>query len=57
MPEKKETKKVNKSVNISFKITEEEKVELQAYCLENDITLSWLVRRAVKEYMQNHKND
>lgn len=57
MSEKKETKKVNKSVNISFKITEEEKAELQAYCLENDITLSWLVRRAVKEYMQNHKND
>lgn len=54
---KKETKKVNKSVNISFKITEEEKVELQAYCLENDITLSWLVRRAVKEYMQNHQDN
>jgi hypothetical protein len=28
MPEKKEIKKVNKSVNISFKITEEEKAEL-----------------------------
>lgn len=37
---------------IAARVTDEEKQELELYCRENDIKLSQLIRKAVKEYLE-----
>ena len=39
--------------SISFRLTEEEKKMLEQYCEENDLSMSQVIRRAVKEYIKN----
>ena len=36
---------------ISFRIPTEEKRALEEYCTENDLSMSQVVRRAIKEYL------
>ena len=40
---------------ISIRIDESEKEALQAYAEENDLTVSQIVRRAIKEYFAMQK--
>ena len=47
-------KKTNKTERINILITPEEKEIMQKYCNEKDITLSQLVRWAVKVYMKEN---
>lgn len=37
---------------ISVKITAEEKEALKSYCEENDLTMSQVIRRAIKKYLE-----
>lgn len=39
--------------NITIRLEEEEKEALQKIAKEQDTTLSWVVRRAIKEYLKN----
>ena len=39
---------------IAARVTEEEKQDFNSYCDEHDISLSQLIRWAVKEYIENH---
>lgn len=39
---------------ISARIEVEEKESWEQYCADKDMKVSQLVRKAVKEYMQNH---
>ena len=47
----------DKLIQIASRIDEEEKQAIVKYCDENDITVSQLIRKAIKEYLENHKND
>ena len=47
-------KKTNKTERINILITPEEKETMQKYCNERDITLSQLIRWAVKVYMKEN---
>lgn len=42
-------------VHISTTISEEEKQELINYCEQHDITVSQLIRKALKEYLEQHR--
>ena len=48
MPEKKEYAK------ITFRLTADERLNIEEYCNKYDIKMSQLLRLAVKEYMTNH---
>ena len=50
MSEKKE------NVHISARLTAKEKAEIDEYCEKYDYKIAQLIRRAVKEYMDNHPN-
>lgn len=39
---------------ISIRIDEIEKQLLQEYAEENDTTVSWVVRKAIKEFLASH---
>ena len=39
-------------VTISTRIEEEEKKELQLLADKNDVSIAWIVRRAIKEYIR-----
>jgi predicted transcriptional regulator len=38
---------------VSVRLTEAEKKELEQFCEENDLSMSQVIRRAVKEYIKN----
>ena len=40
---------------VSVRLTQEEKDSLIAYCEDNDLTMSQVIRKAVKEYLDNHR--
>lgn len=40
---------------ISVRLEEEEKKVLQEYANENDLTVSQVVRRAIKDYLEKNK--
>lgn len=42
-------------VHISTTINEEEKQELVNYCEKHDITISQLIRKALKEYLEQNR--
>lgn len=42
---------------VATRVTEEEKKVLDEFCKEHDITLSQLIRRAIKEYIANHNEE
>lgn len=42
-------------VTISTRIEEEEKKELQLLADKNDVSIAWIVRRAIKEYLEKNK--
>ena len=46
---------VKKLINI--KLSEEFIAEIKEFASKNDITVSTLIRLALKEYMKNHKED
>ena len=40
---------------LATRVTQEEKEALEEYCKEHDITLSQLIRWAIKEYIENNQ--
>jgi predicted DNA-binding protein len=47
----------NKLLQVAARITSEEKERLAQYCEDNDLTMSQVIRKAVKEYLEDHKED
>lgn len=47
-------KMANKSVRISSSVTEDEYGMIMRYCEEFHYTISWLIREALWEYMENN---
>lgn len=45
------------TTTITIRIDEIEKQLLQEFAEDHDLTLSQVVRRALKEYLQNHEGD
>ena len=45
----------NKLTTVTFRLTQEEKDLLVAYCQANDMSLSQFARKAVKEYMNKEE--
>ena len=43
--------KTNKLFQVAARITEEEKDALVAYCDENDLSMSQVIRKAIKEFI------
>ena len=39
---------------VSVRLTTEEKDSLIAYCENNDLTMSQVIRKAIKEYLENN---
>jgi predicted transcriptional regulator len=50
-------KEVNLLTTISIRIEEEEKEALQKYAKEHDLTVSQVVRRAIKEFLLADKTN
>lgn len=42
---------------VSVRLTEEEKKTLEEFAKDRDLTMSQVIRKAVKEYIENHSND
>lgn len=42
---------------VSFRISIEEKEWLMKFAEENDLTISQIIRRAVKQFLENSKED
>lgn len=42
---------------VSVRLTEEEKKILEEFAKDRDLTMSQVIRKAVKEYIENHSND
>lgn len=42
---------------ISIRIEEEEKKALQIFAAQQDVSISWVVRRAIKDYIEKQKQD
>jgi acylphosphatase len=47
----------NKSFQISARFTEEERNKLIEYCEANDMPVAQVIRKAVREYLENHKEE
>ena len=46
----------NKTFQIAARVTEEEKDILIEYCEKNELNMAQVIRKAVKEYLENHKD-
>ena len=46
--------KTNKLFQVAARITEEEKQKLIEYCEINELNMSQVIRKAIKEYLENH---
>ena len=42
---------------ITFRLSEEEKAELEQYADENDLSVSQIIRKAIKEFMDRQDKD
>ena len=42
---------------VSVRLAEEEKKTLEEFAKDRDLTMSQVIRKAVKEYIENHSND
>lgn len=47
----------NKSFQISARFTEEERNKILEYCEANDMPVAQLIRKAVREYLEQQKED
>lgn len=47
----------NKTFQLSARFTEEERNKLVDYCEKNDTPVSQIIRKAVREYLENHKEE
>jgi hypothetical protein len=47
----------NKLLQVAARITEEEKLKLVKYCEDNDLTMSQVIRKAIKEYLSGQDMD
>ena len=43
-------------VTITVRIEEDEKLALTLLAKENDVTVSWIVRKAIKDYIAKENN-
>lgn len=41
--------------NIATRVKDEEKARIDEFCKENDMSVSQLIRKAIKEYMNKEK--
>lgn len=48
---------VDNRVSLACKVSPEEKEKLIKYCEENDITLSHLIRKSIKFYLNNKESE
>ena len=44
----------NKTFQIAARVTEEEKNNLIEYCEKNELNMAQVIRKAIKEYLENH---
>ena len=47
----------NKLLQVAARITEEEKIKLIKYCQDNELNMSQVIRKAIKNYLENYKED
>lgn len=47
--------KLPKTEQVAVRITQEEKERLAAYCDKHDITISHLMRQALRKFMEDNK--
>ena len=47
----------NKTFQLSARFTEEERNNLVEYCEKNDMPVAQVVRKAVREYLEKHKEE
>ena len=45
----------NKYSTVSVRLTDEEKKELEAYCMQNDLSQSWVIRKALREFLKQEE--
>lgn len=45
----------NAMTRVSFRLSEEEKEELEILAAQEDLTVSQIIRRACRDYLQNYK--
>lgn len=45
----------NKYSTVSVRLTDEEKKELEAYCVQNDLSQSWVIRKALREFLKQEE--
>lgn len=46
----------NKTFQIAARVTEEEKNNLIEYCEKNELNMAQVIRKAIKEYLENHSD-
>lgn len=46
--------KSNKIYQVAARITEEEKEALAQYCEDNDLSMSQVIRKAIREFIQQN---
>lgn len=47
----------NKTFQVAARVTEEEKDALIKYCEDNDMPMAQVIRKAIKEYLEKHKEE
>ena len=47
----------NKTFQVAARVTEEEKDALITYCEDNDMPMAQVIRKAIKEYLEKHKEE
>lgn len=47
----------NKLLQVAARITEEEKIKLIKYCQDNELNMSQVIRKAIKSYLEDYKED
>lgn len=41
-------------MRVTFTLAESEHQDLQSISLQNDVSIAWIIRKAVKEYLERH---
>lgn len=47
----------NKTFQIAARVTEQEKDALVDFCEKSELTVAQVIRKAVKEYLEKHKEE
>lgn len=45
----------NKTVNMSLRITQDEKEKIMIYAMKNELTMSQAIRRAIKDFLNKQE--